>query len=333
MSSNPVASSQGEARASRPPASGARAFALRVFSGDQIARALVTVAAGVILLLTAMLVFELWKHSQISREKFGWAFLVTRIWDPNAGQFGALPFIYGTVVTSTLALAIAVPVGVGAAVFLAELAPPRTSNALTFLIELLAAVPSVIYGVLGMFVLVPFIKHYLHPVLKATLGWTPLFSGPFYGVSLLSAGIVLAIMILPFIVSVSRQVLLAVPGDQREGALALGATKWETTWKVVVPFARRGIVGSIFLALARSLGETMAVTMVVGNQPQIHASLFAPGYSIASVIANEFTEATTDLYLHSLIELGLVLFALTIVINGVARLLVLSASRYSANPA
>jgi phosphate transport system permease protein len=184
-----------------------------------------------------------------------------------------------------------------------------------------------------MFVLIPFIKHYVHPALKAAFGWTPLFSGPFYGVSLLSAGIVLSIMILPFIVSVSRQVLLAVPGDQREGALALGATKWESTWKVVVPFARRGIVGSIFLALARSLGETMAVTMVVGNQPQIHASLFSPGYSIASVIANEFTEATTDLYVHALIELGLVLFALTIVINGVARLLVLSSSKYSANPA
>ena len=324
---------QSEARVPQPAVRGTRAFALRVLSGDHIARLIVTIAAAVILSLTILLAFELWKNSQLAREKFGWAFLVTKIWDPNAQQFGALPFVYGTVVTSTFALLLAVPVGVGAAVFLAELAPPRTSNALTFLIELLAAVPSVIYGVLGMFVLVPFIKRALYPALKSLLGWTPFFSGPFYGVSLLSAGVVLAIMILPFIVSVSRQVLLAVPSDQREGALALGATKWETTWKVVVPFAKRGIFGSIFLALARSLGETMAVTMVIGNQPQIHASLFAPGYSIASVIANEFTEATTDLYVHSLIELGLVLFALTIVINAVARLLVLSASRYSANPA
>ena len=333
MSSVPVVSSQNEARVPNLAGSGARAFARRLISGDEVARLVVSVAAGVILLLTFTLVFELWKNSQLSREKFGWAFLVTKIWDPNAQQFGALPFVYGTVVTSTFALLVAVPIGVGAAVFLAELAPPKASDSLTFLIELLAAVPSVIYGVLGMFVLVPFIKHALYPILKTLLGWTPLFSGPFYGVSLLSAGVTLSIMILPFIVSVSRQVLLAVPGDQREGALALGATKWETTWKVVVPFAKRGILGSVFLALARSLGETMAVTMVVGNQPQIHASLFAPGYSIASVIANEFTEATTDLYVHSLIELGLVLFALTIVINGVARLLVLSSSRYSGSPA
>ncbi len=268
---------------------------------------------------------------QLSRDKFGWHFLVTQTWDPNGGQFGALPFLYGTVVTSFLALLIAVPIGVGAAIFLSELAPPKLSEILTFLIELLAAVPSVIYGLIGVFVLMPYIKSALAPVLRATLGWTPFFTGPFYGVSFLAAGIVLAVMILPFIVSVSREVLLAVPADQREGALALGATKWETTWKVVVPFAKRGIYGSVFLALARSLGETMAVTMVVGNTPQIKASLLQPGYSIAAVIANEFTEATGDLYLHALIELGLVLFALTIVINGLARLLVVSTSRFSVN--
>lgn len=325
------APSLGEARVPSRK-TGTRAFALRLFSGDNVATLTVTLAAGFILFITALLVFELWSNSALSREKFGWHFLVTRVWDPNAEQFGALAFIYGTVVTSALALVIAVPFGVGAAIFLAELAPRKLSDGLTFLIELLAAVPSVIYGLLGMFVLMPIIKQFV-PALKSTLGWTPLFQGPFYGVSLLAAGIVLAVMILPFIVSVSRQVLLAVPADQREGALALGATKWETTWRVVVPFANRGIVGSVFLALARALGETMAVTMVIGNQPQIHASLLAPGYSIAAVVANEFTEATSDLYVHALIELGLVLFALTIVINGLARLLVAGTSRHAMNPA
>lgn len=285
------------------------------------------------MLVTLALVYELWVNSALSRHQFGWHFFVTQTWDPVAGQFGALPFIYGTVVTSMVALVLAVPAGVGAAIFLSELAPRKISDAMTFLIELLAAVPSVIYGVIGMFVLLPVIKEYAYPALKNTLGWTPLFQGPFYGVSFLSAGIVLAVMILPFIVSVSRQILMAVPQDQREGALALGATKWEMTWKVVVPFARQGIFGSIFLALARALGETMAVTMVIGNDPKIHASLFAPGYSIAAIIANEFTEATSDAYISSLINLGLVLFALTIVINGVARLLIHATSRHSAQPA
>jgi phosphate transport system permease protein len=302
-------------------------------SGDSVAELLVRGAALSIVLVTLALVYELWVNSALSRHQFGWHFFVTQTWDPVAGQFGALPFIYGTVVTSIVALLLAVPAGVGAAIFLSELAPRRLSDAMTFLIELLAAVPSVIYGVIGMFVLLPVIKEYAYPALKNTLGWTPLFQGPFYGVSFLSAGIVLAVMILPFIVSVSRQILMAVPQDQREGALALGATKWEMTWKVVVPFARQGIFGSIFLALARALGETMAVTMVIGNDPKIHASLFAPGYSIAAVIANEFTEATSDLYINSLINLGLVLFALTIVINGVARLLIHATSRHSAHPA
>jgi phosphate transport system permease protein len=304
-----------------------------LFSGDSVTELLVRGAALSIVLVTLALVYELWVNSALSRNQFGWHFFVTQTWDPVAGQFGALPFIYGTVVTSILALVLAVPAGVGAAIFLSELAPRRLSDAMTFLIELLAAVPSVIYGVIGMFVLLPVIKEFAYPALKNTLGWTPLFQGPFYGVSFLSAGIVLAVMILPFIVSVSRQILLAVPQDQREGALALGATKWEMTWKVVVPFAKQGIFGSIFLALARALGETMAVTMVIGNDPKIHASLFAPGYSIAAVIANEFTEATSDLYIHSLINLGLVLFALTIVINGVARLLIHATSRHSAQPA
>jgi phosphate transport system permease protein len=207
------------------------------------------------------------------------------------------------------------------------MAPPQLSNICTFLIELLAAVPSVIYGLLGIFILVPFLEHYVVPPLKSAFGALPLFQGPFYGVSLFSAGIVLSVMIVPFIVSVSREVLLSVPRDQREASLALGASKWQTTWRVVVPNASTGIMGSIFLALARALGETMAVTMVIGNTPQIKASLLAPGYSIAAVIANEFTEATGDLYLSALIELGLVLFGVTFVLNGLARILIIATSR------
>ena len=203
-------------------------------------------------------------------------------------------------------------------------------DGLAIMLDLLAAVPSVIYGLLGVFIIVPLMREYIQPLLKSTLGFLPLFQGPAYGVGFFTAGIVLAIMVIPYIVSVSREVLLSVPRDQREAALALGSTRWESTWKVVVPFARTGIMGSIFLALARALGETMAVTMVIGNTPTISASLFSPGYSIAAVIANEFSEATGDLYLQSLIELGLVLFILTFVLNGLARLLiVLTAQRGS----
>lgn len=297
----------------------------RVLSGDGLAQFIVFLSATAILALTALLVWELWSHSGPSRAKFGFDFLRTSTWDPVAGVFGALPYIYGTVVTSAVALLIAIPFGVGAAIFLAELAPPRLSDAMTFLIELLAAVPSVIFGLMGIFVLLPLLLKVI-PGFKDAAGFLPIFSGPFYGPSLLSAGIVLSIMVAPFIISVSREVLLAVPKDLREAALALGATRWETTWDIVVPFARRGIMGSVFLALARALGETMAVTMVVGNTPKIAASLLAPGYSIAAVIANEFVEATTDLHISSLIELGLVLFGLTIVLNGAARLLILATS-------
>jgi len=303
------------------PARPARSFVQRLRGGDEVAYLITFAAAASILLVTGLLVFELYINSSASRAKFGLSFLVTKTWDPVAGQYGAWPFIYGTVVTSALALFIGIPLGVGAAIFLAELAPPAISDALTFLIELLAAVPSVIYGLLGIFVLIPILRT-VEPAIRAVLGWTPLFQGPFYGVSLFSAGVVLAVMIIPFIISISREVIRAVPGDQREAALALGATRWESTWDVVVPYARKGIAGSIFLALARSLGETMAVTMVIGNDPKVKASLFAPGYSIAAVIANEFTEATGQLYTSALIELGLVLFALTIVIDAMARILV-----------
>jgi phosphate transport system permease protein len=309
------------------PARSAQGYWQRLRGGDEVAYGITFIAAAAILLVTALLVFELYINSTLSRSKFGWSFLITSTWDPVADQFGALPFIYGTIVTSVLALVIGIPLGVGAAIFLAELAPAKISDGLTFLIELLAAVPSVIFGLLGIFVLVPILR-LAEPYLRAALGWTPLFSGPFYGVSLFSAGVVMSVMIIPFIISISREVILAVPGDQREGALALGATRWETTWDVVIPYAKKGIMGSIFLALARALGETMAVTMVIGNDPKIKASLFAPGYSIAAVIANEFTEATGQLYLSALIELGLVLFALTIVINGLARLLIIGADKF-----
>jgi phosphate transport system permease protein len=304
-----------------------RAFLRRLRSGDQIAHLITLLFGASVLFITGLLVYELWVNSALARHKFGWPFLWTRTWDPIFENFGALPFLYGTLITSAVALLIAVPLGLGAAIFLAELAPPWLSDSLTFVIDLLAAVPSVIYGLLAIFTLVPLLRVYGEPFLRATLGFLPLFEGPAYGVGLLAAGLVLSIMIVPFIISVSREVLLAVPTDQREAALALGATRWETTWKVVVPFARTGILGSIFLALARALGETMAVTMVIGNNPQISASLFAPGYSIAAVIANEFTEATGDLYLHALIELGLVLFLLTFVLNGLARLLILLTSQ------
>jgi phosphate transport system permease protein len=323
-----MSSSSTASISAHPPAPGGRAQAFwrRLRAGDEIAFLITLISAFCVLAVTALLVFELYQNSAIARHKFGWSFLTTSTWDPVAGQFGALPFIYGTLVTSGLALLIGIPLGVGAAIFLAELAPAGISSGLTFLIELLAAVPSVIIGLLGVFIMVPAMRA-IEPYLRAVLGWTPLFSGPFYGVSLLTAGVVLAIMILPFIISISREVILSVPGDQREAALALGATKWESTWDIVIPYAKTGIVGSIFLALARALGETMAVTMVVGNDPKVNTSLFAPGYSIAAVIANEFTEATGDLYQSALIELGLVLFALTIVINGAARLLVLSTTK------
>jgi phosphate transport system permease protein len=305
-----------------------REWLRRLRSGDEIARLLTLTFALSVVLLTLLLVFQLWVQSDLARDRFGWSFLVSRVWDPVAGQFGALPFVYGTLLTSVIGLLIAVPLGFGAAIFLAELAPRRISDALTFLIDLLAAVPSVIYGLLGIFIVVPIMRVVIQPALAGAFGFLPIFQGPIYGIGFLTAGVVLSVMIVPYIISVSREVLLAVPGDQREAALALGATRWEATWKAVVPYARTGLLGSVFLALARALGETMAVTMVIGNNPNISVSLFAPGYSIAAVLANEFSEATGNLYLSALIELGLVLFLVTFILNGLARvLIVLTASR------
>jgi phosphate transport system permease protein len=309
------------------PTASSRSFISKLRDGDEIARLITFLFAASVVLVTVLLVYELWRESYLPRHKFGFAFFRTSVWDPIFDHFGALPFIYGTLVTSFVSLLIAVPLGIGAAIFLAELAPARVSDTLQFFIDLLAAVPSVIYGLLGVFVVIPVMRQYIQPALKSTLGFLPLFQGPAYGIGFLTAGIVLAIMVIPYIISVSREVLISVPRDQREAALALGSTRWESTWKVVLPFARTGIMGSIFLALARALGETMAVTMVIGNTPTIAASLFSPGYSIAAVIANDFPEATGDLYLQSLIELGLVLFLLTFLLNGMARLLIVFTSQ------
>ena len=299
----------------------------RLRRGDEIAHVVTLVFSSTVLGVTALLVYQLWIQSAMSRQRFGWAFFATRVWDPVAGQFGALPFLYGTLLTSAIALLLAVPLGLGTAIFLSEFPLARLSAAFAFLVDLLAAVPSVIYGLLGIFVLAPWLRVSVEPALSSRLGFLPLFRGPAFGVGFLAAGLILAIMVVPFIVSVSREVLVSVPRDQREAALALGATRWEMISRVVVPFAKTGIIGSVFLALARALGETMAVTMVIGNDPKITASFFAPGYSIAAVIANEFTEATGSLYLSALIELGLVLFLVTFVLNGLARLLVLATAQ------
>ncbi len=273
--------------------------------GDKLFRWACLGFSLLILGLVAGFAGELAWNSRLAFRAFGPSFLWTRTWDPVAEIFGALPFIYGTLVTSTIALCIAIPLGLGTAIFLAELAPARVSETVGFLVELLAAVPSVIYGLVGVFILVPVVRQ---------TGLTP------HGVCLLTAGIILAVMIVPFITTVSREVLLTVPRSQREAAMALGATHWETVWTAILPYARSGIAGSIFLALARALGETMAVTMVIGNRPEI-ASVFEPGYTMAALLANEFSEATSDLYLHSLIGIGLVLLGITVVVNGAARLM------------
>ncbi|MBI3929946.1 MAG: phosphate ABC transporter permease subunit PstC [Armatimonadetes bacterium] len=291
-------------------------------TADRGFRLLAGAAAGATVLVMAALVVELAKSSAPALSQFGAAFLTSRTWDPVHEEFGGLPFLYGTVVSSALALALAVPVALGSAIYLSELAPAWAREPLGVLIELLAAVPSVVYGLWGIFALAPWLREVLEPALGRSLGWLPFFQGPHHGLGLLAGGIVLAIMILPTISSVSREVLRAIPAAYREGALALGATRWETISVVVLPLARSGIVGAVLLGLGRALGETMAVTMVIGNRPDISASLFAPAYTMASVIANELTEATGELYLAALAEVGLLLFVLTLLLNVSARLLV-----------
>jgi phosphate transport system permease protein len=277
--------------------------------------------------LLGLIVFELIRGSDLSWHAFGWKFFAQSDWNPVEDQFGALPFIFGTVVSSLLALLIAVPLSIGVAVFITEMCPVWLRGALSFTTELLAAIPSVIYGMWAMFVLVPLLRTDVEPLLGKTLGWTGLFTGAPYGIGMLAAGVILAIMVIPIISSITREVLTAVPQHQREGALAIGATRWEMIRMGVLRNARAGIVGAIILGLGRALGETMAVTMVIGNRPEIAKSLFAPGYTMASVLANEFSEATGDLYLSALIEIGLALFLVTIVVNALARLLVWSVTR------
>jgi phosphate transport system permease protein len=266
-------------------------------------------------------------HSRLSLAQFGWKFFTTQAWDPVSGDFGALPFIYGTLATSLLALCMAVPLALGVAIFLTELCPRPLRAPISFLTELLAAIPSVVYGLWAVFVLVPLMRDVIGPFLSKTLGWTGFFAGPNFGVGLLTASMILAIMILPIISSLTRDIMIAVPNSQREAALALGATRWEMIRVGVLRNSRIGIVGAIMLGLGRALGETMAVTMVIGNHPDISKSLFAPGYTLASVIANEFSEATGDLYLSALIEIGLALFLVTIVVNAIARLMVWAVTR------
>ena len=274
-----------------------------------------------VVLLVILIGWELGQGSWQAIQKFGFRFVTASSWDPVAEQFGALPFIYGTAVSSLIALVIAVPLSIATAVYLTELAPLWIRQPLVSLIEMLAAIPSVILGLWGIFVMIPWLRDYPFPFLQKTLGWTPFFSGPIYGPCMLAGGIIVAIMILPIITSVSREILRSVPDLQREAAYALGATRWEVTCIAVLSYARKGLFGAVILGLGRALGETMAVTMVIGNRPEIAASLFAPGYTLASVIANEFTEATTDIYLHALFEIGLVLLAVTIVVNAAAQLL------------
>jgi len=284
-------------------------------------RTLAQLATASILVLIVLVGYELYHGSALAIHKFGWHFLTSSTWDPVSDNYGALPFIFGTLVSSLIALVIAIPLGVATALFLTEMAPLWMRQPVITVIEMLAAVPSVIFGLWGIFVLIPWMRDHLFLWLKHTLGFLPLFAGPIYGPSMLAGGIIVAIMILPIVTSVSREILRSVPNLQREAAYALGATHWEVIRIAVLSYARRGIFGAGVLGLGRALGETMAVTMVIGNRPQIAASLFAPGYTLASVVANEFTEASTDLYLNALFELGLVLLALTILVNVIAQLM------------
>jgi phosphate transport system permease protein len=277
--------------------------------------------------LVALIVFELVTKSSLSLHAFGWRFFFRSEWDPVNEQFGAWPFVYGTIVSSILALLLAVPLAVGVAVFITEMCPRSLRGPLAFLTELLAAIPSVIYGLWAIFVLVPLLRQYVEPLLSTYLGWTGLFDGPAYGIGMLAAGVILAIMVVPIISSITREVMTAVPQQQREAVLALGATRWEMIRTGVLRNARAGIVGGVILGLGRALGETMAVTMVIGNRPEISRSLLAPGYTMASVIANEFSEATSDKYLSALVEVGLALFLVTIIVNILAQVLLWTVTR------
>lgn len=302
----------------------------RVSYADRIFKLILTLTAISIPILLGFLVVELYQGSRLAIGKFGFDFISTSTWDPVAEVFGAMPLIFGTLLSSALALLIAIPLSLGVAIFLTEFAPMKIRQPIAFMLELLAAIPSVVYGLWGIFVLIPILKTTLFPFLRDTLGFLPFFQGPIYGPSMLSASIILAIMIMPFIMSVSREVLLAVPDSQRQAALALGATRWEAVITAVVPYARSGIIGAIILGLGRALGETMAVTMLIGNRHEIAASLFAPGYTMASAIANEFTEAVGDMHLSALAYVAFVLFIVTVLVNAAARILIWRVSKGAA---
>jgi phosphate transport system permease protein len=299
-----------------------RTIGSRGFSLDHVYQAALTGAAAVVFIVVALIVYEVVRGALPSIRTIGWGFLVRTEWDPVRDEFGALPYVYGTLMSSFLALLMAVPLGIGAAVFLAELAGRRLSAITSFVMELLAAIPSIVFGIWGLFVLAPFLRTLVEPWLVHHLGFMPFFRGYPFGIGMLNAGIVLAIMILPTIVSISREVLLATPRSLREASLALGATRAESIG-VTLDAARPGILGAVILALGRALGETMAVTMVIGNTNRISLSLLDPGATMASIIANEFTEATSEIYLSALIQIALVLFVLTLVVNALARGLVL----------
>ncbi len=291
--------------------------------GDKLFRTVLLIAASSILVIVAAIIYMMVQNSLPTLGKYGVGFLTARDWRPAQEQFGALPFIYGTIVSSIIALIISVPLSLGIAVFLVEQAPKKLAKPISFMVELLAAIPSVVYGLWGIFVLAPFIRDYLGAFLQDTLGFLPLFQGRLTGIGMLTGGIILALMITPIITAVVRDVLEVVPVTQREAALALGATKWETT-RIVLGNAASGIAGAVVLGLGRAVGETMAITMVIGNSPQISASLFEPAYTIASVLAANFADATDELYLSALIEMGLVLFLVTFIVNALAKLLILS---------
>src|SRR2546428_3531840 len=298
--------------------------------GDRVYRATLTVLAAVLPLLLVTLVGQLVVSAWPSLRRFGFNFVWSAVWDPVAGVFGAAPMIFGTIASSLIALLFAVPLALGVAIYLTEFAPKWLRQPVAFLVELLAAIPSVVYGLWGIFVLIPFLRSYAVPPLRAVFGWTPFLSGVFYGNSLLAGGVILAIMIVPYIAAVSREVLLAVPPSQREAALGMGATRWEAIWTAVVPYGRAGLIGAVILGLGRALGETMAVTMVIGNRHDIGLSVLQPAYTMAAAIANEFSEATTSLYLSALFEVGLILFVITVVVNGLARLLIWRVARGTA---
>ncbi len=297
--------------------------------GDRVFRGLLTVGALTIPVLLGFLVYELYMGSRLAIAKFGLTFVTSSRWDPVAEEFGAFPLVFGTLISSLVALAIAVPLSLGVAIYLTEFAPKRIRQPVAFLIGLLAAIPSVVYGLWGIFVLVPILRTSVFPLLRDVFGFLPFFQGPIYGPSMLSAGIILAIMVMPYIMSVSREVLMAVPDTQREAALGLGATRWEAVITAVLPYARSGIIGAIILGLGRALGETMAVTMLIGNRHEVAASLFAPGYTMAAAIANEFSEAVGDMHLSALAYVAFLLFIVTVVVNAGARLLIWRVARGS----